>query len=169
MKRTISILAVAALAVAFCTMRAESQAKGATSIDKLKPLVGEWTATMPTGESFVNKIRLVSNGTALEESFEGSGHDQMVTMYTPDGNKVELTHYCSMGNQPRMETPVVSQDTAIFDFSFTGATNMSSAAEAHMHHMVLRVADNDHFSESWTMQANGKQQVETFQFTRKKA
>ena len=169
MKKAISILAVAALVVVFIIARAESQAKGATSIDKLKPLVGEWTATMPAGETFVNKIRLVSNGTALEESFEGSGHEQMVTMYTPDGNKVVLTHYCSMGNQPRMETPAVSQDTAIFDFSFTGATNLGGAAEPHMHHMVLRVADNDHFSESWTMQAKGKQQVETFQFTRKKA
>jgi hypothetical protein len=38
-----------------------------------------------------------------------------------------------------------------------------------MHHMVLRVADNDHFSETWTIQANGKEQTETFQFTRKKA
>jgi len=168
-KRTISILALAALVFGFFVAHALSQAKGATTIDKLKPLAGEWTATMPTGETFVNKIRLVSNGTALEESFEGSGHEQMVTMYTPDGNKVVLTHYCSMGNQPRMETPAVSQDTAKFDFSFTGATNLAGAAEPHMHHMVLRVSDDNHFSESWTMQANGKQQVETFQFTRKKA
>lgn len=169
MKTAISILALAAMAMGFFVARAESQTNGATSMDKLKPLVGEWTATSPTGEPFTNKIRLVSNGTTIEEVFQASGHDQMVTMYTPDGNKVALTHYCSMGNQPHMETPAISKGDAIFDFSFTGATNLANASDPHMQHMVLRVADNDHFSESWTMQANGKQQVETFQFTRKKA
>jgi hypothetical protein len=169
MNRAISILAVGALAVGFFAARAESQAKSATSIDKLKPLVGEWTATSPTGDPFTNKISLVSNGTAIEESLQGAEHNQMITMYAPDGNKVAMTHYCSMGNQPRMETPAISQDGAIFDFSFTGATNLANASDPHMQHMVLRVADNDHFSETWTMQANGKEQNETFQFTRKKA
>lgn len=168
MKKAISILAVGAMAVGLFVVGAQSQAK-TTSIDKLKPLVGDWSATASSGEPFTTKIRLVSNGTTLEESFQGPGHDQMVTMYTPDGNKVAMTHYCSMGNQPHMETPAVSQDSAIFDFNFTGATNLTDASEPHMHHLVLRIADSDHFTETWTMQANGKDQTETFQFTRKKA
>lgn len=168
MKRLLSLLAVAALATGLFLGRAQSQAK-TSSIDKLKPLVGEWTATMPTGESFTTQIRVVSSGTAVEETFQGGGHDEMVTMYSPDGNKIAMTHYCSMGNQPHMETQAVSADTAIFDFSFNGATNLADASEPHMHHMVLRITDAEHFSESWTMQASGKQQVETFQFTRKKA
>jgi hypothetical protein len=169
MKRAILILAAGALAVGFLVARAESQAKTATSIEKLKTLVGDWSATSPAGEPFTNKIRLVSNGTTIEETFQAPEHDQMVTMYTPDGNRVSLTHYCSMGNQPRMETPVMTPDGAIFEFTFTGATNLPDAKEPHMHHMVLRVADSDHFSETWTMQVNGKDQAETFQFTRKKA
>lgn len=168
MKKTALILAVAAVAVGLCVLRTESQAK-ATSIDRLKPLAGDWTASSPTGEPFTNKIRIVSNGTAVEEMLQSTGHDQMVTMYTPDGNKVALTHYCSMGNQPHMETPAVTQEEAIFDFSFSGATNLTDAKEPHMHHLVLRIADNDHFTETWTMQANGKEQSETFQFTRKKS
>jgi len=167
MKRLLSLLALAALATGIFVGRAQSQAKP-TSIDKLKPLAGGWSATMPTGESFTTQIRVVSSGTAIEETFQGGGHDEMVTMYSPDGNKIAMTHYCSMGNQPHMETQAVSAGTAIFDFSFTGAANLASAGEPHMHHMVMRITDVNHFSESWTMQANGKQQVETFQFTRNK-
>jgi hypothetical protein len=169
MKSAILMLAAGALAVGFLVARAESQGKGATSIDWMKPLVGEWSATSSSGEPFTTNLRIVSNGTAIEETFQGAEHDQMVTMYTPDGNRVALTHYCSMGNQPRMETPAIAPDGAIFDFAFTGATNLMDAKEPHMHHMVLRVVDNDHFSETWTIQANGKEQAETFQFTRKKA
>jgi hypothetical protein len=103
-----------------------------------------------------------------EETFEGSGHDEMVTLYTADGNRIALTHYCSMGNQPRMETPAIDPNTSVFDFSYTGATNLPDAAEPHMHHLALRIADKDHFSEAWTMQAHGKNTTETFQFVRKR-
>ena len=168
MKRIIPALVTAAIAAAFFVVPARPQEK-ANSIERLKSLAGEWTASTAEGEVFTNAIRVVSNGTAIEESFEGSGHQQMVTIYSPDGARVALTHYCSMGNQPRMETSAVTADTAIFEFNFVGATNLASASDAHMHHMILRIADKDHFSETWTMQANGKQQNETFQFVRKKS
>ncbi len=167
MKQFASLLALGVLAAGLCIAGVQSQTKLSTSIDRLKALAGEWTATTAEGETFTNKIRLVSNGTAIEESMQSSKDDQMVTMYTADGSRVVLTHYCSMGNQPRMETPASSKDTAIFEFSFTGATNLANAADPHMHHMILRIADNNHFSETWTMQANGKDTNETFHFTRK--
>jgi hypothetical protein len=116
----------------------------------------------------VNTIRLVSNGTALEETFQSSEDNQMVTLYTPDGNRVALTHYCSMGNQPRMETPALIANQSVFDFSFTGATNLANTADAHMHHMVLQIADRDHFTEAWAFTEKGKQRTETLHFTRKK-
>jgi hypothetical protein len=92
----------------------------------------------------------------------------MITLYTPDGNKVALTHYCSMGNQPRMETSAVEAGAKQFDFAYMGATNLASESDAHMHHAVLQITDNDHFSETWTMLANGKEISETFRFVRKK-
>jgi hypothetical protein len=106
----------------------------------------------------------------LEETFDdGEKHNQMVTLYTADGDRVALTHFCSVGNQPRMETPVVTHDSSEFAFAFTGATNLASTDDMHMHQMTLKIDDSDHFSETWTMHANGKEQTETFHFTRKKA
>jgi hypothetical protein len=170
MKKAISMFAGAALALGLFTVQAGSQAKSAGGFDRLKTLVGVWDATPEGGKVFVSNIRFVSNGTALEETFDdGEKHDQMVTLYTADGDRVALTHFCSAGNQPRMETPVVTHNSNEFAFAFTGATNLASADDMHMHQMTLKIDDSDHFSETWTMHANGKEQTETFHFTRKKA
>jgi hypothetical protein len=171
MKKAINLFAVAALAVGIFAVQAGSQAKPAGGFDRLKTLAGEWNATPEGGKAFTSTIRSVSNGTALEEAFDdGDKHIEMVTLYTADGDRVALTHFCSMGNQPRMETPGVTHDSNEFAFAFTGATNLASPDVMHMHQMTLKIDDNDHFSETWTMHASGgKEQTETFHFTRKKA
>jgi|HubBroStandDraft_6_1064221.scaffolds.fasta_scaffold393966_3 hypothetical protein len=170
MKRVIGTFAVAALAMGIFAGRAGSQAKPAGGFDRLKTLVGEWNTTPENGKKFTSTIRFVSNSTALEETFDdGEKHNQMVTLYTADGDRVALTHFCSVGNQPRMETPGVTRDSNEFAFAFTGATNLASTDDMHMHQMTLKIDDGDHFSETWTMHANGKEQTETFHFTRKKA
>jgi hypothetical protein len=48
------------------------------------------------------------------------------------------------------------------------ATNLASADDMHMHQMTLKIEDADHFTETWTMHMNGKEQALTFHFTRKK-
>lgn len=93
--------------------------------------------------------------------------NQMVTLYSPDGDRVAVTHYCSAGNQPRMETKAMTGDQKEFDFTFSGITNLSTPASGHMHHLVVKIADSDHFSEQWTWRENDKDRVESFQFTRK--
>jgi hypothetical protein len=93
----------------------------------------------------------------------------MVTLYTADGNRLALTHYCSAGNQPRMETMAITGDPKEFDFSFTGITNLMNPNTGHMHHLVIQIADQDHFTEQWTWRENGKDRIHTIHFTRKKS
>jgi hypothetical protein len=169
MKKAIGMFAVAGLALGFFAGQAGSQAKPASGFERLTTLVGEWNVAPEGGKAFTSTIRFVSNSTALEETFDGEKHIQMVTLYTADGDRVALTHFCSMGNQPRMETAAVTHDSNEFAFAFTGATNLASTGDMHMHQMTLKIEDSDHFSETWTMHANGKEQTETFHFTRKKA
>jgi hypothetical protein len=145
-----------------------SQAAPASPFEKLKTLVGTWEATAPNGEVFTSTIRLVSNGTAIEETFQSSEANQMVTLYTPDGEKLAMTHYCSSGNQPRMETAAVKGDTKLFEFRLTGITNLSSPEAGHMMGHTVEIADSDHFTENWTWRENDKERTETFRFTRKK-
>jgi hypothetical protein len=167
MKVTIAKLALAILVAGMFAANAGSETKTANGFDRLKTLVGEWYETAKDSEPFVSSFRLVSNDTALEETFQKD--HQMVTLYTADGDRVALTHYCAMGNQPHMETPAVSSDANEFAFTFVSATNLPNADATHMHQMTLKIEDADHFTETWTMHKDGKEQTVTFHFTRKKA
>lgn len=168
MRRTISMLAVAAIAMGLIVVGANAQSTSSSGFDRLKTLVGEWQATSPRGEIFTSTIRPVSNGTAVEETFQNSEDNQMVTLYTPNRDRLLVTHFCSAGNQPRMETAPVKPGQNEFVFSLVGISNLKNPATGHMQSLTLRIIDNDHFTEQWTWRENGKDKTETFQFTRKK-
>jgi hypothetical protein len=144
------------------------QIENSTSLDGLKSLVGDWTATDAGGKLFTASFRLISNGTALEETVNSSHDTQMVSIYSADGARVAMTHFCSMGNQPRLETPSERPNPNEFVFSFTGATNLASPNDQHLHSMVITMEGPDHFTEAWTIRVNGKDSVQKFHYTRKK-
>jgi len=169
MGKAMLLLVVAAAAIASVAVPANSDEKPLTGFDRMKTLVGTWSGE-EKGNSLTSTIRLVSNGTALEEIFQSGEAHQMVTLYSRDGDKLAMIHLCEIGNQPRMETPSIAAGANNFDFSFTGATNLASPEDMHMHHMFLQIADNDHFNETWTLHANGKDQEHaSFHFNRRKS
>jgi len=157
------------MAIALFAAPARPQTKPASGFDCLKTLVGTWEAAAPKGGTLTNTIRLVSNGTALEEIFQSTEADQMVTLYTADGNRLAMTHYCAAGNQPRMETLAVTGDRKEFDFSFKGITNLMSPNSGHMQHLLIQIVDQDHFTEQWTWRENGKDRTTTIHFSRSKS
>ena len=159
---------VIALLVGPVAGRTQAPAKATDGFGRLKILVGDWESTGEDGKPFTSNIRLVSNNTALQETFQTPHDDQMITMYSADGSRVALTHYCSMGNQPRMESPVVNGATDEFVFSFTGGSNLPTPDSAHMHRLVLQIDDADHFSETWTFREKTGDNKRTFNFVRKK-
>src|SRR5215207_1923084 len=75
------------------------------SFELLKGLAGSWgpldESGRPTGE-VTNVFRVTAGGTAVEETvFPGAEHEMITLYYLRDG-AVQLTHYCTAGNQPRM-------------------------------------------------------------------
>jgi hypothetical protein len=165
---TLTALMALALPILAVSAQSQSAAKPTDGFDRLKILVGTWVADGEDGKPFSSSIRLISNDTALEETFETDKEHQMITVYSADGNRVALTHYCSIGNQPRMETPIVTGLTDEFVFSFTGATNLPTPDASHMHRLVLQIDDADHFSETWTYREKSGDGKRTFNFVRKK-
>jgi hypothetical protein len=143
------------------------QIENSTSLDGLKPLVGDWTAT-DGGKRFTTSFRLISNNTALEETVNSAHDTQMVSIYNADGPRVAMTHFCSMGNQPRLETPSERPNPNEFVFSFTSATNLASPNDQHLHRIVITMEGPDHFTEAWTIRVSGKDSIQTFHYTRKK-
>ena len=165
--KILSAVVTAILLVAAFSARA-GQIENSTSLDGLKPLVGDWTATDAGGKPFTASFRLISNNTALEETVNSSHDTQMVSIYSADGSRVAMTHFCSMGNQPRLETLSERPNPNEFVFSFTGATNLASPNDQHLHRMVITMEGPEHFTETWTIRVNGKDSVQKFHYTRKK-
>lgn len=104
-------MCAAAIFLSPVILQAQTQTKLAGGFDRFKTLVGEWQATDESGKPFISTFRLVSNDTALEETFQSDKNDQMVTLYAPDGGRLALTHYCSMGNQPPPTKCTISNES----------------------------------------------------------
>jgi hypothetical protein len=89
-----------------------------------------------------------------------------VTLYHPDGASLLMTHYCSMGNQPRMRSKGLEKGK--LDFAYVDATNLASAEQMRMTHLVMSFPDPDHLVEEWTGKEGAKEHVGRFTLTRKK-
>lgn len=170
------VLAGAALAVALVASAADSPAstnsakngKGNAGWEWMKSLQGEWEGSYEGKVATSASYRLVSNGTALMETLVSPDHSDMITMYTPDGDRMMMTHYCSANNQPRMRAPAASGGGKRLVFDYVDATNLEAPDAMHMHKLVVTWNDPDHFTQQWTSREKGKDTSATFSFTRKK-
>jgi hypothetical protein len=167
---TVLALAAAGLAVPAAAQQAAAEhhmLKPSRGFAQLAPLAGEWDGKTPDGKSIRVSYQLVSGGNALLERLETSGEPEMVTVYAPDGERVTVTHFCSAGNDPQMQTAPITGDTKQFSFDFVHASNLGSPTAGHMHHLTLTLPDRDHLTQEWTWQENGQSRTMAFQFTRK--
>lgn len=168
MKAT-SLAAFALAVLGFGTVRAQEKMQMPAStpgFDQMKALVGEWDG-VSNGKTVHASYQLASGGTALLARLKTGDEPEMLTVFTPDGARLAMTHYCSAGNQPRMQTDAVGADAKTLSFSFVGATNLPSATAGHMHHLTVTMQDKDHFTEEWTWMQDGKPMVTVFHYTRK--
>ena len=155
--------AIAVLGIAVAASGAET--KPNPTWEKMKSLVGTWQGRegdQPVSATYT----LVSNGTSLMESLNGEHDMNMVTMYAPDGDSIVATHYCAMGNQPRMRA-AASADAKTVDFQFVDATNVHGD-ETVMRRLVVTFQDADHFQQAWTARTAGKEETRAFVYTRKR-
>jgi hypothetical protein len=147
------------------SLRAPAAEKPDASWEKLKSLAGEWTAVVE-GKPTTASYKVVSNGTALMETIDAPDHMQMITMYHPDGDALLMTHYCSIGNQPRMRAK--GMESGKLDFRYVDASNVKGPDEPRMSHLVMSFPDADHLDEQWTYKAGATEKTETFHYTKKK-
>ena len=143
---------------------ASAQAKAVPDLDRLKSLVGEWQGKGSDGKTITVSYELTSGGSAVIETLQPADEPRMVTIYHADNDKLMMTHYCSLNNQPRMRG--VGDDRSL-TFSFVDATNLSSPAAPHMHNLVLTFQDKDHLMHEWTMKAAGQDRTVVFRLKRK--
>ncbi len=131
-------------------------------------LVGEWDGKSDDGKTLHVTYQLTSGGTALLETIAPDKEPTMTTLYHVDGNHLMLTHYCSIGNQPRMVTDLPKGEIKRLAFGFLDATNLANPTDPHMHKMTLTLQDKDHLTHAWTLSKDGQNMTHTFTLVRRK-
>src|SRR4051794_12488708 len=122
--KTIAVVVLIMLLSAPILRAGENEKKADKALDHLKALAGTWVSEKPgqDGKPMTTIFKVTSGGTAVEETlFAGSDHE-MVDMYTVDGDKLVLTHYCMMGNQPHMQ--LKSNEKGTISFAYVDGGNI---------------------------------------------
>jgi hypothetical protein len=143
-----------------------AQSDAQKSFDQLKSLTGSWEGKNSIGQPVQVSYRMTAGGSALMSEIVGHG-ETMISMINFDGpNRLLLTHYCAVGNQPRMQASA-SPDGKTITFNFLDATNLDNPQSGHMDHVVIALLGPDHHTEEWNFIDHGKEIKEFFDLTRK--
>jgi len=144
-----------------------SLGEGGAAIERMKSLLGTWKGKDQHGNRVDVTYSMVADSTAMMESLDiGGTKESMVTVYTLDGGNTVLTHYCSMGNQPRMKLDAASSSDDALMYRYVDATNVKSDRDPRMHDLTLRFRDRNHFSQEWFLRIEGKSTSAVYEFDR---
>ena len=136
-------------------------------LEKMKSLAGDWEGKATNGKAMKANYKVVSGGSAVAETLSPSDEAEMLTVYHLDGGHLVMTHYCSMGNQPRMQADASAGNVQSLSFHFVSGTNMAGKDAPHMHDMKITFNDANHITEEWSMKGGPMEKV-AFQLERKK-
>lgn len=131
-----------------------NQADAAAAFERMKTLAGTWEADSQKGK-VQSRYEVIANGTVLLEHVTVPGDGEMLTAYHLDGDRLVLTHYCSMGNVPHMAAKGLDPANNEIDFTFTGASNLNPG-DGHMHDASYRLISNNQFDTTWSFVEDGK-------------
>lgn len=126
--------------------------------EKMKELVGVWEGTADMGKGMDTlkvAYELTSAGNAILERFAMGQPHEMVTVYYDSGEKLTMTHYCSLGNRPHMELVKSGENSMEFVLSEKNH-GLSAVNETHMHALKIMFDGKDRITETWTLYDKGE-------------
>lgn len=151
MTRRLLVCAVVLFGVqlaAYCDDKTGKQPPTPTNsgLETMKRLAGTWVTADEHGkptDQVASIIKVTAGGSVVHETiFPGQPHE-MVSIYTAEGPDLVMTHYCVLGNQPRMKAEPKSPGQQI-SFQFAGGSNLDPKKDKHMHAATLTIVDDDH-------------------------
>ena len=80
---------------------------------------------------------------------------EMVTMYHDRDGQLSLTHYCMLGNQPRMDYTGTSDGRLNFAFAKDG--DLDEASDMFMNSLALSIVDANNIVQRWSMNQPGEE------------
>ena len=139
-----------------------------TAFKKLQSLAGAWEGKDVKGQTVNTSFKSIVSTTAVLETLSPTGMEDMVTVYSLDGDGIALIHFCPTNNQPRMRVVPFTSDPKELAFDFQSAGNLASPTAGHQHHLLIRFEDADHITETWTWRQDNMDMPMVFHLTRKK-
>lgn len=162
--KLLSILALSLLT----TAAVHGEVSPTQAFASIKSLQGDWHGPaamkgMPPSHSI---YRVTAGGSAVEETIFPGSQMEMLSVYHMDQGNLLLTHYCALGNQPRMKFNPKKSTPQELVFDFDGGTNLNPRRDKHMHSAKLKLSAPAGSraqkvtmgGTSWT---NGKQDTQT--------
>jgi hypothetical protein len=152
------MLVLAAFAVA---VRAEDKkpSPAGDRFEQFKQLAGEWVGTAtghgPDQKDVHVQFKVTAGGSAVVETEFPGTDKEMVTVITPDGADLALTHYCMLGNQPHMKADGKGAADKVA-FKFVGVGNANPDKDMFMHDVTYTFVDKDTLKAEWTHCHEGK-------------
>jgi hypothetical protein len=162
--RLILATALSGILAAACLASPRSVA----AFKKMQSLAGDWEGKDEKGRPVRSNFKSIVSNTAMMETLSPPGMEDMVTVYSMDGDAVALVHFCPTNNQPRMRAIPGTDDVKELVFDFQGAGNLPSPNTGHQHHLVVRFEDDNHLTETWTWRHDGMDMPMVFYLSRKK-
>lgn len=132
----------------------------------LKALVGDWHGVNEEGQPVAVNYSLSANDSVLVERWLFHNGMDALTLYHLDGAILIATHYCPLGNQPRLELKDQAADGTL-EFQFVSATNLARDEDEHEHRFDLRVIDAKTFRRNETYLTEGVPEVTGTTFHRR--
>lgn len=152
---------------------AAAETKTNPAFERMKKLAGTWVEADKDGKAtdkIVSVVKVTANGSAVHETYFPGQAQEMVSVYHLDKGDLVMTHYCSIGNQPKMKADPNSPKNAI-KFNFAGGTNLDPAKDMHMHSATITFVDDDHIQvagEAWVDGKPAEAHCDTMKLVRKK-
>ncbi len=133
---------------------------GSKAFEQMTQLGGTWEGTkdMDKGkgqEKITASYKLTSGGSAIVETVFEDTPMEMVTVYHDDSNKtLQMTHYCMLGNQPKMA--LKSMENNQLSFTLSPDADVDVAKERYMHALAITFDSPTNMTQHWTEFKDGE-------------
>lgn len=127
-------------------------------LEKLKALAGTWVEADKDGKAtdkVASVFRVIGGGSTVHETIFPGTPMEMVSVYHLDGADLVMTHYCALGNQPRLKADPKSAPNQM-KWNFAGGTNFDPAKDMHMHEATVTFVNADTLEISGVAWVDGK-------------
>lgn len=116
----------------------------------LKSLQGTWRGTTEMDGKkmpITLQYRVISGGTAVMETIFPGQPMEMISVYVVRDGKIEMTHYCSLGNQPRLIEKSSAADEV--SLSFVKTPGINAKKDMYMAGLTIKKIDAKRMQQTW--------------------